>query len=336
MKRFGSIVFCLLCAIFANSADLDKEFKKLIEKYDISDSAKVVEKNNPEKFWQSVLFYNEPVIKFIRDIKKKRGAENEALKKVSELPRFYPQYDESIIESLQGFCDTILIDMGISSLPVKCSLHVVYSDEVNSFNALTEDSFVICLTSALLQRKGITREIIIGFVANEFSHGALQHKLRGLYAGAKQMRKNKLSANIVSGINTFASGIESAMTGHAPDRLYNYLLDKDLKYKVKTSTEKYIFNYTKEQEHEADLIAFRFLEYFSGDGDNYINALRIMGSLHNHMLDNNGDDINSISSRINFLKYVQQHPELGNTQNAALRRSREKRSVENAKYKMHN
>lgn len=131
----------------------------------------------------------------------------------------------------------MLIDMGISSLPLKCSLHIIYSDEVNSFNALTEDSFVICLTSALLQRKGMTREIIMGIVANEFSHGALQHRLRGLYAGAKKRRKNELSASIISGLNAFASGFESGITGNAYDRTYNYLLNNDLQNKAKTSPE---------------------------------------------------------------------------------------------------
>lgn len=334
MKRIGSILICLLSTIIVWSTDLDKEFKKLIEKYDVSDSAKIVPKNNPVKFWQATLYYNEPIIKFLSDIKKNRGAEKEALKKISELPRFYPQYDESIIESMQGFCDTMLMDMGISSLPFKCTLHILYSDEVNSFNALTEDSFAIGLTSALLQRKGMTREILMGIVANEFSHGALQHRLRGLYAGAKNRRKNELSASIVSGLNAFASGFEVAVTGTPPDCTYYYLLDKELENKAKTSTEKYIFDYTKEQEHEADLIAFRFIEYMFGSGEDYINALRIIGSVYNHLTGNDKDEVISTSSRINFLKFVQQHPELGNRINAMLRRSREKHSMQKAQDKI--
>lgn len=234
----------------------------------------------------------------------------------------------------------MLIDMGISSLPLKCSLHIIYSDEVNSFNALTEDSFVICLTSALLQRKGMTREIIMGIVANEFSHGALQHRLRGLYAGAKKRRKNELSASIISGLNAFASGFESGITGNAYDRTYNYLLNNDLQNKAKTSTEKYIFDYTKEQEHEADLIAFRFLEYMFENGEDYINALRIMDSVNNHLPNGyktyDEDEIISTSTRINFLKFVQQNPELGNTVNAAVRRSRAKNSMRNELYKISN
>ncbi|MBD5248236.1 MAG: M48 family metalloprotease [Barnesiella sp.] len=338
MKKFCITVMWLLCTIAAFSADLDKEFKKMIEKFDVPDSAKVVPANNPVKFWQTTLYSNEPMVKFLKDIKKNRGAEKEALRMASELPRFYPQYDESIIEGLQGFCDTLLMDMGISSLPIQCSLHVIYSDEVNSFNALTEDSFAICLTSGLLNRKGMTREILIGIIANEFTHGALQHRLRGLYSGAKERRKNELSASIASGLNAFASGFEAGLSGNTQDRTYNYLLDKDLKDKAKTSTAKYVFDYTKEQEYEADIVAFRFIEYMFGNGEDYLNALRIIGSVYNHLSSDviSQEDIITASSRINFIKYVQQHPELGNKINASMRNSRERDSRKKAEYKMSN
>lgn len=70
-----SILFLQLffgCLVVVSSP-ADNDFKKLIEKYDVSDSAKVVPKNNPLKFWQATLYHNEACIKFLKDIKKIEG-----------------------------------------------------------------------------------------------------------------------------------------------------------------------------------------------------------------------------------------------------------------------
>lgn len=40
---------------------------------------------------------------------------------------------------------------------------------------------------------------------------------------------------------------------------------------------KYRYKYSREQEVEADIIAYRFLEYMGLGGENYINALRAIG-----------------------------------------------------------
>lgn len=145
----------LVCVVFAMScfANDEKDFKRYIEKYDVADEAKSTPSNSPYQFILAVLDNNEQLIKFGKDIQKKKGAEKEAIQRVSEIPRFYPEYEASIVESMQGVCDTLLIDMGIAEIGVECSLHIVYSDEVNAFCALKESGFAICLTTALLEQK---------------------------------------------------------------------------------------------------------------------------------------------------------------------------------------
>lgn len=313
------------------SSPHEDKYRKLIEKYDISDSAKIVPKNNPQKFWESTLYYNEVYIKFLRDIKKNRGAEKEAVAKAADLPKFYPKFNESIIEEMQGFCDSILIDMGITNLNMNCSLYIVYSDDVNSFSVLTEDGFAICMTTSLLQRKGMKYEILLGYVAHEFVHGALQHQLRSLYAGAKERRKNELTAGIAAGLQAVSVGANAyvaALNGqyganYSNDYLNNYLFTKYLDESVKSSTSKYIFDYTQEQEYEADLIAYRFLENLLGSGDDYIDGLRIISSVYDHNATDT-EAVSSTSSRINFLKFVKDNPDLGNKVNNSLLKARTK------------
>lgn len=166
----------------------------------------------------------------------------------------------------------------------------------------------------------------MGYVAHEFVHGALQHHLRGLYAGAKQRRKNELAANIAAGLNAFAEGFNAGINGqpYYDTTVHNYLMEKIIEEEVRTSTLKYIFDYTVEQEYEADLIAYSFLENLLGSGEDYIDGLRIIGSVYNHLSHDNTDMLPT-SSRINFLKYVSQNPDLGNKINAKLRRGRVKK-----------
>lgn len=323
MKKYLFLLLSFAVSLSAMSADAEKQYRQYIEKYDVADEAKAVETNAPADFWNAALSNNELLFKFARDIKKKRGAEKEALRKEERLPRFYPQYDRSVVESMQGFCDTLLIDMGIRDLSVKCSLHIVYSDEPNAFCALTEDGFAICLTSSLFSLRGINYHILMGYVAHEFVHGALKHHLRGFYAGAKERRRNELLSGIAVGLNAAAAGVETynaAAYGVQPSGTdYGAAID-NIVTEAKISTLKYSFKYSREQEIEADLLAFRFLENL-GCGEEFINGLRILGSDYDALYSDYSDHPTT-SFRIRFLKFVQQNPALGNKCNAKLRKKR--------------
>ena len=76
--------------------------------------------------------------------------------------------------------------------------------------------------------------------------------------------------------------------------------------------------YSHEQIYEADLIAYRFLENM-GSGEDFINGLRILGSNYDSLYEENRYDRPSTSERIDFLKYVQSNPQIGNKINAHMR-----------------
>ena len=324
MKQLHFVLLFILCVFVVQAGSFDKEYKKLIEKYDVADSAKSVIPNNPVIFWNAVLDGNESLLKFGIDMKKNKGAEKEALKKTAQLPRFYPQYDESVIEDMQGFCDTMLINMGINELPLECSLHVIHSDEVNAYTRLTENGFAMCLTSALMLKKGVTYEVLMGYVAHEYAHGVLLHHIRSFYAEAKERRKNELLAGIAAGLNGLAAGANAytaGMTGQYYDNTPYYHAIANLDNEVKVSTLKHTFAFSREQEYEADLIAFRFIENLLGSGEEFINGLRILGSTYDQLYDEYSDHP-TITSRMDFLKFVQQNPTLGNKVNKKLRKKR--------------
>ena len=120
--RLMMLLGVAIMSVVAYAADVDKTYRKLIEKYDVADEAKIVDANAPVAFWNATIKNNELLRKFNKNMKKNRGAEKEANTRTMELPRMYPLYDESVVEQMQGFCDTLLMDMGIKDMGVNCSL----------------------------------------------------------------------------------------------------------------------------------------------------------------------------------------------------------------------
>ncbi len=329
MKHFLLVTLAIAMALCSSATNAEKEFKRLIGKYDVADVVKKVELNHPAEFWKVMYDNNELTIQLLADLKRGKGAEKEAIKKFNSVQRFYPQYDKSVVESMQGFCDTLLIDMGIADSGVRCSLHVVNSDEINAFTALTEGGFAMCITTGLFIHKGMTYEILMGYVAHEFVHGVLFHHLRSFYAEAKELRKNKLLGGIEAGVaavGEIANAYSSAVTGADYDTTsYGRKYDQ-IEENVKISTLKYTFAFSREEEVEADLIAFRFMQNL-GRGEEFINGLRLLGSEYDNLYDEYSDHP-AISSRIDFLKYVTQNPELGNTENDKIQKKRTKKVTE--------
>lgn len=324
------MVLGMLVVAFASYAgDMDKTYRKMIEKYDVADEAKMVEAYAPGEFWYTALKNNELLRKFKKEMKKSKGAEKEATAKIMELPRLYPLYDESIVENMQGFCDSLLMDMGIADAGVNCSLHIIDSNTPNYFSALTEDGFAICLTSGLVNKKGINHDILKGYVANEFAHGALMHSQRGLYADAKQRRKDNLINGIVGGaVLAAVCLVPDAYSSDCCDHCYvdgtssesNAEKNKDYKKEINSSSIEFAQKYTHAQVYEADLVAYRFLENV-GSGEEFINGLKILGSNYDAFYEENRCDRPSISERIAFLNYVQSNPQLGNKVNNKIRQA---------------
>ncbi len=317
MKRliFTICISFSLLACYGNN--LEKQYRKLIEKYDIDQAVKEIDRDNASIFWDIMLKNNELRKKFIEDIEKNKGAEKETIEKTAQLPRFYPKEEEAIVDSLQGFCDTLLLDMGIKQLNLNCSLYVVEDTVPNAFTALTEDGFAMCLNTGLLNLEGMKYKTLMGCVAHEFSHGILLHHARKFYAEAKQRRKNELIGGFVTGLSVLAVGV-AAFNGVAAGIPATSATDfagliLNISEGFDHLTVKYSFRYLREQEYEADLIAYRFMEYL-GASDEFINALGMLNTEEEKQY-NDYSDHPKTTDRISFLKYVQAHPELGNKEN---------------------
>lgn len=334
MKKFFTLVtvaFFSTAIAFASSHD--KEFRKLIERFDVSDEAKATDPTDHRLFWKNLLNNNHLLFKDRLAMNKGGRAVNYALTAINNIPTFNPWVDSSINTRMQSFCDTMMMDMGIRGISVNCSLHCFYSDEPNAFCILTPSGFAMCFTSALLRKEGLTYEMLMGFVAHEFAHGILKHHVRELYAQESERIKNNRYAVIAAALYGIAAGANAygaAMTGTTCDNSAYYNMINQLPGIAQRETSRYCFKYSREQEIEADLVAFRFLERL-GCGDEFIMGLELLGSDYDDIYVDNSTHP-SVKYRVQFLRYVTQHPEFYNKLNRKLKRKHE-RTLNNPKFK---
>lgn len=67
------IIFIFTIILFANniySANIEKQYKKLIEKLDVAEEVKNVKSNKPSAFWKAVINNNASYAKFLKDIRR--------------------------------------------------------------------------------------------------------------------------------------------------------------------------------------------------------------------------------------------------------------------------
>lgn len=316
-------------------ADKRNDFDRYIEDYDVPREVRELTPGGaPYLFWHTLMENNERFKKFEKKIGKNKGAEKEALNRILEIRTFNPKYIAWIDESKQHICDTLMEHLGMAKMTPDVSLHVALDDDKNAFTALTEESFAMCIHEGLLQSKGFNEKMMIGAIAHEYAHGILMHHLEHEYAYAKRKRRNKLMTGITAGLNAIAAAADSytfSMLGKEADN--DVYVDNIIAAKIEAKKDLYhhVYKYAREQELEADLIAFRFLEYHIGSGEAYIDLLRLLMANSSPMLsyylyDEDAEELSHPPAhyRIEFLRYVQAHPEKGNKINDEIRKENEK------------
>ncbi|MBR5118208.1 MAG: M48 family metalloprotease [Muribaculaceae bacterium] len=319
MKHVLAILTVLFFSLTSFSGTSDNEYKKIAEHHDVPQEAKVGNSNYPAEYWRVLLKYNNQLHKFVSDMQKNRGAEKEALSKIADVPRFYARYNASVLENMQGYCDTLLMEMGISELDINCSLHIVQYDEVNAYCVLTEDGFAMCVTTGLLKRKGFTRDLLIGVVSHEFAHGIYHHALQQAYAEAKKNRQYNIFKIITIGMDVATSAANLYFASKGAPAVENPGVDLDaMDNDIKKKTELYSIAYSREQEYEADIVAYRFLQWI-GKEDVYTELLRFLSSEYD-LLYTEYSDHPTINSRLGLIKYLGSHPEISNKEIERLRR----------------
>lgn len=305
-----SLLFSITC--FAK--DNNKDFIKLIQKYDVPEKARNLDPDvSTTQFWNQVLDDNPINLNLIKNINKGKGAEKEALAGVNRMKLYDYRLDVTLIPELKGYCDTLMMNMGLPK--GVCEVNVIHDPSPNAFAVLTQNGFAICLNTGLLKRLDYDYYRIMAVTAHEFAHGAFFHHLRTEYETAKKERKDKVAGAIAAGLTAISAGVDAYTSAATGSNTYDpsFYSDRinDIADEMKLSSIKFRYKYNREEELQADLVALRFMEHL-GMGKKYMEALQMISSSKDYFwYDEEFSNHPSTIYRLEFLDFVLKNPQYG-------------------------
>ncbi len=324
--RFNALVILLFASFFNMYGYVFIE-KKFIEQHDVDNETKALKSDDPADFWTSMVKNHGPYQKFLNDCQKKR-VKNRIIKFEERIPKFDVSDREMVLTDRQEICNRIISRLGLAD-SISCC--IVNDANFNSFSAYAPEGYVIALSSGLLDAPGMTDEMIAGVVAYECAHIYLSHILQNAFLGGRIESDGSLGLGAVGGMLGGAFGgllggvVGGGIGGGIDGLISNNALNGNLPKGRNVSD--YNINYYREMVLEADIVAYRFMEWSGIGGEHYIKLLRMIGA--NDPQGYLGDE-NSFytchQERIRFINYVKDHPETGNKVNDKIMRKLKKKS----------
>ena len=291
-----TLLYCAGCLI-----SLAQSNRSILSKNDIIQYLPEISDGNAESFWNYVVAENKDFLSTMDKILNKNGSSAKAARKniANALGKTEAYYANDAV--LLTNIDSAKFDvLGHTSLADKIHVYYLPFNDVNAFctpeinvyvyegllNSLPKDDIYLCF---------------LGLLAHEFSHGLLYHALTHEYKTIKKEKQNNLVAGIASGLAiahdsySKARGTESMIpdTEEYISKVYSWANKETLLYQYK---------YSREMEYQADIVAFRFLDWIGVGGEKYIKLLQSI----KQPFENSDEysDHASTDERITLLQYL--------------------------------
>ena len=168
----------------------------------------------------------------------------------------------------------------------------------------------IYLTSGLVLKYHFNDNLLLGVCAHELTHSICQHSLVNLWKQYEKERKQEIIGGIAAGLYA-ATMAATAIYGASNGITYNQSFYDDIVYNssnlytaISASAVYFQFKYSRTQEIESDLMAYRFCEAIGIGGYAYIMALQLLGENDLYMRADKTADHPTLSYRVSFLKWL--------------------------------
>lgn len=301
MSRTLIITFAFVCSIYTFAQN--KYFDRLINKYDVIEYVKLLDQKKPDLFWEVVCRHNKTLNRLYEDIKNKKPLARDAQNDLYEAILFSLDYYNNLPISFENqfVADTLIKRICVKDIFSDAKMYVVEDNDINAF-ACPDGK--IYITTAAIMCDSISVEGMIGICAHETVHVLLRHSLDRAYSYRKRENRNKIIAGVFSAVDVAANAYAQA-NGAVVDESWDNV-KKRIEDNIIWAGEnalRFRYKYSREQEIEADIIAYRFLEYMKWGGENYINALRTIGYENDKYYDDTSDHP-TIEFRVKLLEYL--------------------------------
>jgi len=199
-------------------------------------------------------------------------------------------------------------------------------DELKVYRATVPNAFAtpygeIYLADELIYLYDFCKPMVLSVCAHETAHSLLYHSLAQVWMQERKRRSGTIWAGVALGLTLAASTtlavLDASSGGYHSSQYWNDWgesmanLSVMLDYAIRENAYYFQFKYSRSQEIEADLMAYRYCETMGMGGYVYIIALELLGDDYGILSAGKTDDHPTIAYRVSFLKYLyaKEHPD---------------------------
>lgn len=302
-------IILILLSICLTAAAQSSKVKRYIDKYDVQYFVDDLAKGKPDWFWSAVQSHDKYASKFMKDWADGKESTQNTVEMMLQLTQVVGQYQQGIY----GYSDIvsrIARRLGIEGYdfykdhPIKVLDDNDINASMNAFGQMTINKGAIA---------HLTEDELLAVCAHETAHMFCVHVLTKSHKAEKKRKRNafwaKLGTGLMVGAAAATSGY-SAANGFEATGANTLLENSDIFYEsfmndANTASVRFRYRYSRDQEEQADIVAFRFMEYIGMSGSHLISAFKKMISLYGDRKTDKYDDHLSLGFRIEVLEAMQ-------------------------------
>lgn len=297
------IIFLTIVAVAAAGADArrlknEKDYRKVIARYDVADT--VLRAPDAGSFWSLVQQTTPHYAGVVKSIQGKK--DKDIKREMAQVLYAADQYFAAVPSrsDLSPLTDTIISRTGIRAVNPLCMLTVTRDNDVAAFGY---PNGYIFMTEELVNAASADTTMLTAVAAAQIVHYTLQHA----YDHALWERSRRRKKRFWSIVGMVALSAADALLSAATDTY------SSVYFPIGGGgiAPKYNSQYTPEQILEADIIAYRFMQWAGYGGDAYIDMLRRIGyelDAAAAAAEQSGKDMPTTDERIAMLEYLRDTP----------------------------
>lgn len=280
MKRLLALLSFLLCFSMAYSQSY--AIKKVINKYDAKYLTREGGFEKPEHFWATFLKYDKRNAYLEMANNKKDESLNNSLMALS--------YKESTLKddnrttfNYDSIVNKLVVDLGMENLAKECPIIIDNNYSINaSMNAFGQ----MRINYGCFVRLPYYQ--LLAVCAHEMAHYICSHVIMRVWKSAKKYKINRMWADIGASLfigATAATATYGSYYGQDTSHFNKIIANAGVIYEeaceyADDATIKYSYRYSRGEESEADIIAYRFMEQNGYGGENVYYMLKTLYSIH--------------------------------------------------------
>lgn len=273
MKKIISIIAIAVLPLTCN-AQSSMECESYIKQYDVPKKLMSLTKDKVAEFWWKRHLYDKKIDKVY--FAKSKTAE----RSISEYASTCNTIKRNVTPnaccdlSYKELLDKLNSIFNFKKIDINLEVHINPNSE---FNASTYPTGLIFLNTGLIEKLD-TMEIV-AVLAHEIQHFIGKHSLNYIYAANKKERNNRMWSELGGALAATAvaySGAYNSTYGSSNNANYqqnvsiaSHAFDND----AYLATNNYKMRYSREQEIESDIAAYRFLQFIGADPNIMIRVL---------------------------------------------------------------